>query len=350
MAEVERAGRSSQPGRLRQVVSRYGRHFDPQRMVKDAIGAPLRDVVREIHRYGKKSVTRKLVDEFLSALGPTGKLLKALAGGRQGKGDLRQSLDAATALLQAHGHVVIAPPKPATAASGALKGTEALVEHLEGLGYRILSPEEATEKPAPKSRLPFGISETTSRGQPRKTVELENFGANKTRLPVDHPGVTGEFVKVDSSNVYEIAYDAEGAFLYVRFRATEGRGTGKRLNAPGSLYRYRNVEPRDFKQFYEAASKGEWVWDHLRIRGTVAGHQKPYALVGVMDGYVPREATYVGQGLEEFRKRRLHAGGGKWLQSERPTELVGGNVNRGLPNTGRPKRPNNGRGNTGRPN
>jgi hypothetical protein len=36
---------------------------------------------------------------------------------------------------------------------------------------------------------------------------------------------------------------------------------------------------------------GSWVWDALRIRGTVSGHQKDYELVGIMGNYVPRKAT-----------------------------------------------------------
>ena len=44
----------------------------------------------------------------------------------------------------------------------------------------------------------------------------------------------------------------------------------------GSAYTYDNVTEDEAIEFVQYASKGGFVWDRLRIRGTKKGHQKPY--------------------------------------------------------------------------
>ena len=109
---------------------------------------------------------------------------------------------------------------------------------------------------------------------------------------------------------------------------------------PGPLYRYDGVSPDAFLSMLTAGSKGTWIWDNLRIRGTVSGHQKDYSLVGIMptpeypEGYVPRKATVEpimqyygvrGQPLvqprklgvrEGFTEREVRTGRGQMLRSQ----------------------------------
>lgn len=47
----------------------------------------------------------------------------------------------------------------------------------------------------------------------------------------------------------------------------------------GSVYEYDGVSLSEALIFFRAASPGGAVWDHLRVRGTVFGYQKPYRLV-----------------------------------------------------------------------
>jgi hypothetical protein len=47
----------------------------------------------------------------------------------------------------------------------------------------------------------------------------------------------------------------------------------------GSIYQYANVTRTEALSFYYAPSKGTWVWDNLRVRGTVFGWKKPYVLL-----------------------------------------------------------------------
>ena len=51
-----------------------------------------------------------------------------------------------------------------------------------------------------------------------------------------------------------------------------------------------------FLTMYNAPSKGIFVWDEIRIRGTVSGHKFDYRLEAVRNGYVPRKATMTPAG------------------------------------------------------
>ena len=51
---------------------------------------------------------------------------------------------------------------------------------------------------------------------------------------------------------------------------------GKSGGVNENWYRYFGVKPHEAQNFKDAMSKGTWVWDALRIRGTQYGHQKPY--------------------------------------------------------------------------
>ena len=109
-----------------------------------------------------------------------------------------------------------------------------------------------------------------------------------------------------SSNVHSIGFviqsptDREGD-LFVRFLGTAADGT---RSGPGPVYQYKGVPLDLFREFLVAASAGRFVWDHLRVRGTVSGHRFPYELVGIVGDYVPRQAGLRrGQPGEFFLKR-----------------------------------------------
>lgn len=75
-------------------------------------------------------------------------------------------------------------------------------------------------------------------------------------------------VEFTSSNVMWMQYDIENASLYVTYKKN------------GCTYRYWPVPETEARTFYHMASKGETVWDLLRVRGTNLGHRKNYILVG----------------------------------------------------------------------
>lgn len=81
--------------------------------------------------------------------------------------------------------------------------------------------------------------------------QVENFVYHRAVLPVN------------STNVAHVQYDIEKHILIVTFLG-------------GGQYSYSNVSEQEAINFAQAGSKGAWVWDRLRIRGSKTGHQKPY--------------------------------------------------------------------------
>lgn len=76
----------------------------------------------------------------------------------------------------------------------------------------------------------------------------------------------GEWLPVQSSNVAAAQYDGETEQMTVEFD-------------DGSFYQYQQVSRQEARAFAQAGSKGIWVWDHLRIRGTRDGHKKPFVFL-----------------------------------------------------------------------
>lgn len=161
--------------------------------------------------------------------------------------------------------------------------------------------------------------QTTGRGgyQPPGSTTAESPNDPSGRRPGDKKGVAFEMVRVVSSNVHSIGYDDSSGTLAVRYLAPELNKTGGRVkvggktNSPGPLYHYFDVPPKLWKSFETASSKGKWVWDHLRVRGTIAGHQYDYRLVsgtvggsGFRQTYIPRRAS--GKGF--ISRTRFQAG------------------------------------------
>ena len=171
-----------------------------------------------------------------------------------------------------------------------------------------------------------------------------------------------------SSNVYSFQYHYPSKTLYVTYKApiinqsavSNYRGSGGqtsmagdlgrtiqgKTNAPGVLYAYFKVPVAIYKKLKEASSKGKAVWDHLRIRGTVWGHEFRYRVVAAVEVggengkrayYVPRNATKDG-----FKSRAVAVSGSgrrAFANATLPSQR-GHNTrpNRGRPNRGRPNR------------
>lgn len=200
--------------------------------------------------------------------------------------------------------------------------------------------------PAPPGRIttrpnrgggPSDLPQTRIPRQPPAPGEEDQYGP-EIRTP-------------QSSNVYSFSYfrpsgDTTGT-LYVTFqehainpgsvrqgttkrggrrsrtqlRGRLGRTVGGKTGGRGASYAYSRVPPHIYKGMVAAASKGKFVWDKLRIRGSISGHQYAYSLVqgqvspkagGV---YIPRRATpqgfrtrsvvEVGRGVRGFQTSTL---------------------------------------------
>ena len=334
---------SGGPGRLGRALDRYS-HFGPRDALRELRGTQFGQFAREVERYARGDAgMKRLLDQFLNELGPAGRMIKALTGSAGGS-----EIDKLIPILQAFGYEVL-PPKDARRRGDPIteRGLAAAQELLQSMGAPVPSPGQRS-----KDSLPFGISAHGADGQERGRISLPMADGPARQFGVEHPIVTGEMVPaMRSSNVHSYGYDIETAYLYVRYlgyvKGQHAADGSPLRSGPGSLYRYSNVTPEEFLSIMAAASKGNWVWDNLRIRGTWSGHQKDYELVGVQGGYVPRKATVrvdpaTGRLQEMFVQRRVRAIGGGWLTSALPTELAGdlpwGEVDRGRPDTGRPDR------------
>lgn len=209
--------------------------------------------------------------------------------------------------------------------------------------------------------------DSTNRGEAPLPSEFEyrqteprrrGVSGNSSGYADDDPVMTGQMILVESSNVHSIGYrwneanPSKGTLLVRFWEKEKGRKT-----AAGSTYAYYDVHPQVFKAFEIAASKGRFVWDRLRIRGTVTGHQYDYRLVGIgASGYVPRKATRYGNN-EYFLRRSVQGRNGQTYTSRLPDRLVNrvtertlSRLQRGesLPYRGQTGGPNRGTPNRGR--
>lgn len=143
-------------------------------------------------------------------------------------------------------------------------------------------------------------------------------------------------------------------------------GADDRPDAPGATYAYSMVPRAKWEMFVASTSPetaGVAVWDYLRVRGTISGHQHNYRLLSVSGEYVPRKATASGfatrflpGGVDDqwaWRKSTMEAGPltrfGKPVSSEQPLapsqwRRALPDVNPGLPNRGSPNRGSPNRG------
>lgn len=164
-----------------------------------------------------------------------------------------------------------------------------------------------------------------TRSQPTPRANLVRIGGRILNVPPNDALLTGEMVNVQSSNVHSIGYGfnrdhPERGTLKVRFLQPD-HTSGSRGKVPGPLYQYFDVHPFIFMAMRESASKGKFVWDKLRIRGTVSGHRYRYRLAGIAQGYVPRQATLRMHAQEWFVQRTIRVGD-QVLRSQLPTRLV----------------------------
>ena len=261
------------------------------------------EIGRTVEKYAKAGLGSdegaRLVEGLLRSLGPWGDVLYSFIrpSGRQ-LSSAEQELKAAAMLLEAAGYDVRKPSSRSVNRGGTNSGDiDDMAATLEGLGFRVEPPA-----PAPPPRE----ARETSRGEPRKALDVRVGGARR-RFKTDDPILTGEMIDVNnSSNVHSIGFlwnyeqPAHGT-LKVRFQQTR---SGTKTKGPGPLYFYYNVNPAVFEAFRRASSKGEFIWDRIRVRGSQAGHRFHYELKGIVNGYVPRQAKRFGPN-EYFVQRQV---------------------------------------------
>lgn len=198
---------------------------------------------------------------------------------------------------------------------------EKAVALLQGAGYQVIPPGPARRGLAPAGpvQAPPGHG-SYDVGQPPDSGGglggLQRAGTGGPRLPVGtFPG--GLYVPMElvagSSNVYAIGYTEDTLTMRVEYLAASvsveslrGRGHSgpnrvrgalhktvlRARHGPGPLYDYHGVPPEVFISIHNSASKGTAIWDELRVRGTVYGHQFDYELVAASKSLVLSQAAF----------------------------------------------------------
>lgn len=111
-------------------------------------------------------------------------------------------------------------------------------------------------------------------GTTRKILEADRHAEDRQqqRDPEYRFTHLGELVDTpQSSNVRTIQYRMAENVLVVSFK-------------DGSVYGYKPVFVQEAASLFRSSSKGTWIWDNLRIRGTKLGHRKDYFLL--VEGFV----------------------------------------------------------------
>lgn len=82
-----------------------------------------------------------------------------------------------------------------------------------------------------------------------------------------------ELLFVHSSNVGAVQYFPEVEKMMVEFL---GSGMKGKSGGKTSAYLYSNVTIDEAISLAQAQSKGIWIWDNFRVRGSKTAHKKPY--------------------------------------------------------------------------
>jgi hypothetical protein len=261
-------------------------------------------------------IARQMLDKALASPNPVARALRRVnktAGGDFAK-DIKRDMDAVKRLIAALDNPATGTPPPQR---------------------RIAQPTEHRRD----SGAPMPANAYL---QPDGSVRIKTGTFNRQYKLTD-PTVTGKMIPVQSSNVHSIGFAFNykhplRSTLYVRFLGTDSAG---KRSGSGPLYEYFDIHPDKFQQMRKASSKGGWVWDELRVRGSAVQHQVRYSLKAIVDNYLPRQAT-VRNGREMFvkRTRQPRAKTGEQapppITSPLPNQDLG--PVRGRPNRGRPKR------------
>jgi hypothetical protein len=198
---------------------------------------------------------------------------------------------------------------------------------LRGLGFDIQDAPDASPRPRPRPKptvLPRDRVRPALAPDEHSGMVRKMLGGMFVYFRPDDPIITGEMIPVKSSNVHSIGFiwnderPAEGT-LKVRFLDSSG---GKKTGKGGATYHYYDVHPRVFIEFQKASSKGKFVWDKLRVRGTVSGHQYRYGLARLSKSeYVPRQATRIGD-REWYLQREVQTADGRTLKSALKDRMI----------------------------
>lgn len=298
------------------------------------------DIVADI----RQGITRETsgARKLLNKLGPVGRLINRAIGMRAeakralqrigiATGIIEQIADAATKLTPEElGGRPTAPserrkfdPPPRRTRSQPSRPDPPATPATPATPAETERPREA-DSPQAEIDPNAGLPPNTVYDGPRHVIV--QTGSSRQRFRIDDPVITGRMMNVRSSNVHSIGYrfnfnQPQSSLLIVRYLQKDRRGLT--ASVPGPWYQYEDCSLAEFREMRRAASKGRWVWDNLRIRGSRTAHQKRYRLIGLGQGYVPRRAG-IRAGREAYIPRKIQGrqvGTGRQVTLRSPLRL-----------------------------
>ena len=291
-----------------------------------------------VDKYALEEGMQRSLERLWQQLGPLGNILRTLSTGRAM--DWETAYAVAADLVRAFGGEVLTRRKTDDAYQ---RGLEAAIEVITDAGFEV-QPSAEPEAPPP----PPAVSPLQPKTAPGKTEEDERAEWSDWTVVGDKSSNVWSFRYHFPSSTLEVTYKApivQGLRMRRGSSATEPGARGAKIvgkrDAPGAAYWYSDVPVRVYRLLLSASSPGGAVWDHLRVRGTLYGHQYKYRLAsgslvttqgGAMGVYVPRRATRRG-----FRTRALaQRGTGRrgFIRSTLPEAVDRGAPDRGVPDRG----------------
>ena len=152
------------------------------------------------------------------------------------------------------------------------------------------APKAPSEQPQAPPARSGRDGETPSGAPPSKPHKTETWDD-------DFAGyMGGEEKSVSSSNVASSKYDSKEKYMEIGFIG-------------GKRYGYHDVSSQEATSFFSAKSKGGWVWDHLRRRGTRFGYQKSYAFISGQSKADAKPPKYYEDDTHREEHRAIGPGG-----------------------------------------
>jgi hypothetical protein len=231
----------------------------------------------DVDRYARGGATGSILGKVLGQLGPVGKAISFIFGRETDKSrDVNPaSIKSAIDLLNSLGYNV-APPATGTGGTG--KPPKAPGKAPTSPPQRTGTGGRSTSQPPPQAQ-PQGPQPPTGRFVSDQYIPMQLVAGSSNVYAIGYnPDTRTCRVQYLASAVFADAIKGRGHKGRKRARGTLGRTVSRKRSGPGPVYDYHNVPPGIFKRLQAASSKGKAIWDNLRIRGTVYGHQYDYTL------------------------------------------------------------------------
>lgn len=283
--------------------------------------AQILEAVARFSRGGRGGLSSAIARMIGGAFGPAGELVGRVADVMSGNRRLSQKdIQEAVKLLNEFGYE-ITPRGPATGAPPVSRSPVGMPPRRVGQPKTVPMVRQPGQQPPPlPSQRQQGQRSPLQQqvGQRRPGQGPPPLWGPETNIDTRRvvPRFANEEIETpESSNVFSFAFDADVGQLYVTYKAagplTNERsgptqrspsGYRKRPHVRGPTYAYggagRPIPDSLYRALKSDHSKGEFIWEHLRVRGSIHGHRYPYMLTSgeLRDGsiYVPRKATARG--------------------------------------------------------